>query len=317
MKKIEQEVQIEAEYALAGTLTLPDNGAEKHPVVIMVHGTGEVDRDENARRMPINVFKEMSDLAVDHGFATLRYDKRGIGKSEGSYLEMGLYDLIDDAEQVVRFADVHPAIDGDKVILLGHSEGCVLAPAVHRKRHVQGMIMLAGAAEPLAETTAWQREALKHDIRSKTGFEGFILRLLKVDEKMEKMNDQMMEKITSTSEPVVRFKGKKVNAKWNREHGNFDVREYLGDITCPVIAITGTKDVQVKSGDAAKICDLTGGPCESHIIPDLTHFLRKTDKENSISKILNDYKNQVKKPVDEEVKGKVGAWLDAWRHGKL
>ncbi|WP_088006951.1 alpha/beta hydrolase [Indiicoccus explosivorum] len=309
----EQEIRIEGAAALAGTLTLPKEGAGPFPAVVFVHGSGDIDRNGNAKRLPINAYKELGDLAASLGFATVRYDKRGVGKSEGDFYSAGLFDLIDDVERVVQFAASHPAIDENGLILLGHSEGALIAPAVNKRQNVQGMILIAGTAEPLGDTTAWQRAQMKEDMQTKTGFQGFILRLLKVDQKIEKMNTQMAEKLLSSDEPVMRFKGQKINAKWNREHGQYDVRDYLPDVTCPVLAVTGQKDVQVKPEQVQGICGLVSGPCEARLIPDMTHILRKTDKDPSISSIMNDYKKQIKEPVDDELKQVIGDWLRAWK----
>lgn len=309
----EQEVIIAGTYNLAGTLAIPQNSEEKHPLILFVHGSGEVDRNENAKGLPINAFKELSDLAAEQGFATLRYDKRGIGQSEGDYFAAGFFDLVDDAVCALQFAQQHPQVDAERIILLGHSEGCLVIPAVHRKVPIQGMILLSGLAEPLAVTTEWQRKLMIEDMHHTKGFTGWLLRFLKVDQKFLKMNDDLIKKINNTDEDVIRFKGKKINAKWNREHVQFDVREYLPEVDCPVLAITGTKDVQVKPEQVKDICHLVQGHCEYHLIEDMTHMLRKTDAEHRFQAILKDYKRQVQQPVDHELKQIITRWLGNWK----
>jgi uncharacterized protein len=313
----ELEVIVQGQYTLGATLTIPDGSLQKYPLIVMVHGSGPTDRDSNAKGMPINVFKELSEIAAEEGFASIRYDKRGIGTSKGNYLEAGVYDLIDDAQAVLEFAKNHPNIDKENIILLGHSEGCILAPYVYERVPVEGMILLAGTAEPLAETTAWQREQIAEDIRSLKGFEGWITRLLKIDQKIHKMNEDMTMAILGTDEPVIKYKGKKINAKWNREHADMDVSKLLPKVTCPVLAITGTKDINAKVSDLEKIKVLVQGECETQIIQDMNHMLRKTDAAYSMSKIMNDYKKNLKKPVDRELKDKVAAWLRNWKNREV
>ncbi len=305
----EYDVFIESEYQIAATLSLPSNGEEKYPVVIMVHGSGPVDRNENAKRLKINAFKELSELATEEGFAAIRYDKRGIGKSKGDYFETGFFDLVDDAVKVVEFAKKHPKIDENKIYLLGHSEGCLVSPVVHHRLSVQGMVLLAPSAEPLAETTAWQREQMKDDMRTMKGFQGWLLRVIKADKKLEKMNEKMTDKLKRTDAPTIRYKGQKINAKWNREHEHFDVREYLKEVDCPILAITGSKDVQVKSEHLEVISTLVQGECDTYIIEGMTHILRKTFVDYRISSVINDYKNQVKKPIDQELRNLTASWL--------
>ncbi|MCM3690789.1 alpha/beta hydrolase family protein [Neobacillus niacini] len=309
----EYEVTIPGQFPLAATLTIPEGSNEKCPLVVMVHGSGPTDRDSNAKGMPMNIFKELSEVVAEEGFASIRYDKRGVGASKGDFYETGVQDLIDDAQAVLEFAKSHPNIDAESVILLGHSEGSILAPYVNEKVPVEGIILLAGTAEPLADTMTWQREAIINDVRSVKGFQGWLLRLLKVDKKITKMNDDLIEALLASDEPVIKYKGKKINAKWNREHIQFDVSQPLQKVTCPVLAITGTKDVNVKVSDLEKINSFVQGECETHIIQDMTHMLRKTDVEYSISKILNHNKKSLKQPIDAELKDIIRNWLRTWK----
>lgn len=306
---MEQEVVIQSTFPLAGTLTIPTNDNNKYPIVIMIHGSGDLDRDENTKQLRINAFKELSDHLANQGFATLRYDKRGVGRSGGDFYETGFFDLIDDAVAAVHFAKEHPQIEHDNIILLGHSEGCIIAPAVNKQIEVQGIIFLAGIAEPLAEIAAWQRQQIREELESKAGVGGWLLRTLKVANKIDKTNDKLMKKMLETDKPVIRYLGRKINAKWNREHAQYDVRDDLVEITCPVIAITGTKDIQVCPTDAEKICGLVQGDCEHYLITDMSHILRKTTAKPQMSTILKDYKKQVQNPIDSELKEKVTEWL--------
>ena len=127
------------------------------------------------------------------------------------------------------------------------------------------------------------------------------------------MNDDLTKALLASDAPVIKYKGKKINAKWNREHIQFDVSKPLQKVTCPVLAITGSKDVNVKVGDLEKIKALVQGECETHIIQNMTHMLRKTDVEYSISKIMNNNKNSIQQPVDRELKDKIIAWLRNWK----
>ena len=81
---------------LAGTLTVPD-GPGPHPGALIVPGSGPVDRDSNHAKLPIGVTRELAEALAGTGFATLRYDKRGVGESPGNWLAAGLGDNIDDA----------------------------------------------------------------------------------------------------------------------------------------------------------------------------------------------------------------------------
>jgi uncharacterized protein len=72
---------------------------------LVVVGSGEVDRDGNASgfKFKLNIYKELLAFVATLGFAGLRYDKHGVAKCEGSYLETGMWNLVDDIGAFVHF----------------------------------------------------------------------------------------------------------------------------------------------------------------------------------------------------------------------
>ncbi len=94
---IEKEITIESSgLGLSGTVCLPEQEG-RFPLVLMIHGTGPLDRDENMPGQQLNVFNAIAHCLVEEGIASLRYDKRGCGKSSGDYYRAGHSDLINDA----------------------------------------------------------------------------------------------------------------------------------------------------------------------------------------------------------------------------
>src|SRR5699024_5071359 len=144
----EQEIIVSSETPLAGTLTVPESENNIHPAVLLIAGSGKVDRNGNAKQLEMNVYKDLANFLTKQGLMTLRYDKRGVGKSGGDYMKAGLSDFITDAGSLLSFLKNHPKVDSDRVFILGHSEGALIAPAVHQKVPASGLILLAGAAEP-------------------------------------------------------------------------------------------------------------------------------------------------------------------------
>ncbi|MCL6600534.1 MAG: hypothetical protein K6T81_17635 [Alicyclobacillus macrosporangiidus] len=82
---------------------------------------------------------------------------------------------------------------------------------------------------------------------------------------------RLMSRITSTDRSWIRASEAKVNGKWLREHLAHDVTRDLPKVCCPVLAIGGTKDVQVMPEDARRVAEIVAGPAEWHIIQDMTH----------------------------------------------
>ncbi len=134
----QQEVTFVSEgLKLAGTLTLPDS-PQPAPAVLLVVGSGMVDRDESHPKLPIDVMRQLAERLAENGIASLRYDKRGVGASEGDFWTAGVSDNVTDAAAGIACLRSQPGVDPDRVYVCGHSEGATIA------------IRLAGAHEPIA-----------------------------------------------------------------------------------------------------------------------------------------------------------------------
>jgi uncharacterized protein len=133
---------------LAGTLTVPERGRGPYATLVLVHGSGPQDRDETIGPNP--VFLQLSNALSNAGYAVLRYDKRGIGKS-GGRTTLGTRDeLIDDVKAAYHFASVQPEVDPKRIYLLGHSEGGELVPTVAAEDpRVAGIVLMAPPSLPL------------------------------------------------------------------------------------------------------------------------------------------------------------------------
>lgn len=133
---------------LAGTLTVPERGRAPFAAVVFVHGSGPQDRDETIG--PNAVFLQLSNALSNSGYAVLRYDKRGIGKSGGASTLGTRPELLDDASAAYDFARRQPEIDPKHIYFLGHSEGGELVPTVAAQNPaIAGIILMAPPAIPL------------------------------------------------------------------------------------------------------------------------------------------------------------------------
>ena len=80
---------------LDGTLCLPLSQG-LFPVVLMVHGSGPLDRNQNMKKQMLCIFNVFAHRLAESGFASVRFDKRGYGSSQGDYYAAGHNDFIDD-----------------------------------------------------------------------------------------------------------------------------------------------------------------------------------------------------------------------------
>ena len=135
-------VNKDANITLAGTFTRP-KGNEKYPVAILISGSGPQDRDETiSQHKP---FLVLADHLTKQGIAVLRYDDRGFGESNGNHSDATTYDFAMDVISAMIYLKTRDDVDTDKIGLIGHSEGGIIAPLVANKaKDVAFIISLAG-----------------------------------------------------------------------------------------------------------------------------------------------------------------------------
>ena len=152
MRTLPITVAADADYPLPGLLTLPD-GAGPFPAVLLVHGSGPQDRDEAVG--PNRPFRDLAVGLADLGVASLRYDKRTF--AHGKRLADALQGRLSVEEEVIRDAlcaaallRAEPLIRPDRVYLLGHSMGGMLAPRIDAEGGAfAGLIFWAGTPRTL------------------------------------------------------------------------------------------------------------------------------------------------------------------------
>jgi len=295
------------EAQLAGTICLPSEGSVS-PCVLMIHGSGPLDRDENTPHLKIDAFNAIAHHLAEKGFASLRYDKRGCGKSGGSFDSAGFYDLVQDGMSAYRYLTTHDRIDKDRIFLLGHSEGSMIAPKIYLSYPaIAGLILLGVQVKPLEDGLRYQARLITDDVRKGKGFARLLnrifWRMLRYDP--VKAQQAIFEKARTTDKDTFRYKGQKLNAKWLRDHIEYDPKFTMRNVSCPVLSITGDKDIQVDPQDAVLVAELAKGPVEYHIVSNLTHVLRTDDEPPSIF----NYKKLLKQGIDPRVLDFISNWL--------
>ncbi|MEN3538646.1 alpha/beta fold hydrolase [Microbispora sp. ZYX-F-249] len=285
---------------LAGTLTLP-GGDGPFPAALLIPGSGPVNRDSDHRRLPLGVTRQLAEALAAAGIASLRYDKRGVGASTGDFLASGFRDNMDDAAAALAALRGRAEIDPGRVAVAGHSEGALIATdlAAHDPA-VAAVVLLSGAAKIGAETLRWQAARLAPVLPALVRA---VLRLTRTDLVTKVTKNH--ERIRRTTTDVARIGGVRVNARWTREFLDYDPAADLAMIKAPVLAVTGDKDLQVDPGDLTRMAELVPGPIETHLIPDLSHILRRQPGTPS----LRAYKREAREPIDAQVRELVAGWL--------
>jgi uncharacterized protein len=151
-------------HALAGTLTLP-RSTTRLPAVVMITGSGAQDRDQAIPMVRgYRPFREIADTLSRRGVAVLRLDDRGFGASTGDFASASSADFAEDIRAALAYLRGRPDIDGDRLGLVGHSEGGLIAPMVAATDPgLQGIVLVAGPAQTGREIISYQqRYAIQH-----------------------------------------------------------------------------------------------------------------------------------------------------------
>lgn len=308
---MEKEIKLNGESTIYGSIRVPAGGG-KHPAILIIAGSGPLDRDGNDRKgkYPTNLYKELAHYMTDLGFVTFRYDKRGTGKSDGEWLATGLSDLVEDASRSIEFLMSHPNVDANKIIVCGHSEGTIIATKLTEIFNLAGVMFLSGGVDNLIEATKKQRLLSYQELFETPGFMGWLYRKLKVDVKGEKSVEEQVKKFINSDKDIVKVQlFFKQPAKWYREHNAYDTREALKKVTCPVFAIYGDKDGLVDGEVFNELSSLVQGESEFHIIPNMEHGLRIQTEPKSILKMKKIFKEILKRPIHEEALETMATWL--------
>ena len=229
---------------LKGTLVIPENASRQTPVLLMVTGSGLQNRDEEI--FEHKPFAVIADALARAGIATLRYDDRGFGESTGDVVNCTTEDLKNDA-----FAGVQLLRSRfDKVGVIGHSEGGTIALMLAAEKKVDFIVSLAGMAVSGKETLLWQnRLALAAaNIPSET----IDLYCKALDEVFDaSISGIAMPSTTQYNLPTSLAQNltvvtKQLQTPYMKQFLTLDSRPLLGNITCPVLALNGSKDTQVE-----------------------------------------------------------------------
>ncbi|MGI9585658.1 MAG: alpha/beta hydrolase [Acidimicrobiia bacterium] len=284
---------------LAGTLTFPD-GEGPYPTALLIAGSGPLDRDGNHKRMPLGVSRDLAAALCEVGWASVRYDKRGVGKSGGDYLSTGFYDELEDTIAALEWMLDRPTTA--TAVAIGHSVGATYAAELSASQPaLDGAALLAYTAKTGEDTLKWQAVEISASIpRFATG----LMSLFRTS--VTKQQAKALDKLKATSDDVTRIQMQKVNAKWMREFIAYDPKPVLADTKAPLLAVTGSKDVQVDPDDIAIVAEVAGAEATAQVVPDVDHILRYEPADRSNPK---KYKSQLKEPIDGRVMGLLEVWL--------
>jgi len=252
---------------LSGTLTLP-HGPGPFPGAVLVSGSGPQDRNEAL--MGHKPFLVLADHLTRRGIAVLRYDDRGVGESTGDFATATSEEFAADALSAVEFLANDARVDPRSVGIIGHSEGGLIAPMTAVRSDAVGFIvLLAGPGLPGRDIIQLQGtligEAMKMDpevMAVSRALRDTLFDIVAAEPDPYRAAHLLREATTRARagvseevrarmdqgvdpEEAVEAMIRQVNSPWFRFFLTYDPRPNLSAVRVPVLALNGTKDLQV------------------------------------------------------------------------
>ena len=251
----------DAKVTLSATLTIP-KGKGKHPAVILISGSGPQDRDEEL--MGHKPFWVIADYLSRNGIAVLRYDDRGVGKSQGNFDTATSEDFASDVKSAVKYLNKRKDISG--IGLIGHSEGGLIAPMVAAQMpKLKFIVLLAGPGLRgdklllLQEEMIWRVDETDNaKIEKSLSINRNVFQMIIDEQKPEALGTRIDEYIDkginsgdldipdgfSHEDVKKQFTDQMLNP-WMLYFIRHDPAPILEKVRCPVLALNGAKDLQV------------------------------------------------------------------------
>ena len=286
----------EAGITLAGTLTKPNSGGP-FPAVLLITGSGPQNRDEEL--LGQKPFLVIADYLTRRGIAVLRVDDRGVGKSTGTFRTATTIDFAGDVMSSVRYLKTRNDVNSSKIGLLGHSEGGIIAPMVaSQSKDIAFVVLMAGPSirgdqilylqdSLISAAMGVPAERISHDLRlnrslfaiaaSESDTAKLITRLCSVIEQSMAEDSATGRKVNTEEAEMT---ARQISSPWFRLFLTYDPLPALEKVTCPILALNGSKDLQVPAeenikGMKAAFKKSGNKRAKAMILPGLNHLFQK------------------------------------------
>ena len=291
------------EYPLNGLMTLPSDLSKPVPAVVMVHGSGASNMDEKV--LKLTPFKDLAEGLARHGIASLRYDKRTFVHARRMIRNKHLTvkeETIEDALLAVQMLKRDPRIDHDRIFILGHSMGAMLAPRIDAEgADVKGLIMMAGTPYRLEEVVLRQ-------LRQAGRGSSILKKIIGLEYRFYKKRFRGLYQMSDEEAKKKKFAGN-LSLYYFKEMGQKTAADYLLTGKKPVLILQGGKDFQVlEKRDYRKFKKLLAGRenTQYKLYPELNHVFVK-GIYNDILKASKEY--SVEQHIGEDVIGDIAAFI--------
>lgn len=307
-------IKTKDDISLEARITIPKDEINKNEAIILIGGSDHIDLDGNIGSIKLRTYEYLADYLCDMGYYTIRFNKRGIGNSSGSFYETGVVDLLDDIDAVYNFL-----LDGfdaelKKIYLLGHSEGSILATIYSSiNKNLGGLILLSGACLDLKTAQLRQFSFASQELKNLNGIIGKFIQLFYKSDKLVENQKSLYDTVLSSTKKTIKYKRKTVQAKWLREHLGYNkttIKSYLSKANMPIFASFGTKDIQSTCEDMEELKAMRLENVTVKQIENLDHMLRDYKYLPTVINQQKQYKYDSTLPLSESLLNELNKWLD-------
>ena len=266
---------------LTGSLRKPERdrpGGGPYPAVAFVDGSGPAERDG---------WDDEAEVLAGAGYASLAWDKPGVGGSGGDWRDQSLQDRAAEALAAVACLAAQEDVDPTRIVLLGGSQGGWVAPlAASMSPTVAGVISLSGPGVSPYQQEAYRVEAmLRHAgvaeeqiAEAMAFFHHRATRLRRGDDLEEVLAEQLAHR-DAPWYPALGDDGVVEHLAFMARIYDYDPAPALERVTCPLLAIWGQRDIYVPvaasaEGFAAALGRAGNGSFRLEVVPDADHGLR-------------------------------------------
>jgi pimeloyl-ACP methyl ester carboxylesterase len=255
----EFEISVEAPKALLSVAISQDQTNQKPFVVLVINGSGPQDRDGAIFGQKTSLI--MANGLYESGFRTVRFDERGQGKSTGDFGQADTFDLVEDITAILQ--ELRRRYPASKIGAIGLSEGGLISTILAAQNKVDFAVLLAAPSSPGSEVLLQQTEAIH---RANAMAEEEIQKIITLTKESHKLvlamgreSSLYADTAEELQKQLIAFYQEKSNldpqtisatartlaSPWFRTFLALDPLPYLEQIQIPILALTGTKDLQV------------------------------------------------------------------------
>jgi pimeloyl-ACP methyl ester carboxylesterase len=251
---------------LAVTYLRPE-GSDRVPLAVTIAGSGPTDRDGNSTQgLKTDAYKQLAAALSDLGIASVRYDKRGIGGSADlgkDERQLTIEHYAKDAQAIAAWARQLPNVGS--IVLIGHSEGGVLALMAAKPAAAKAVVLLSTPGRPLGQILRDQlaRPALPAELRAEA------LEIIAALERGEEVKT-----VRTDLEPLFRPSVQPFMRSWIKT----DPAQLLRGLDMPVLVIGGGRDIQVARPDFDALLAARAN-VKSMWYPDMGHTLKPAGED--------------------------------------